>query len=97
MFGSDDEDDALRRKSEVESDDPTTQDPQNDSDEVLSKLNIDSLKTCEGRSCLKMEVLLVHPHGNVVTRNPTSEKTVQIIRNLLVGGWTAVANAVFNH
>ena len=44
-----------------------------------------------------MKVLLVHPNGNVVTRNPTNEKTVQIIRNLLVGGWTAVANAVFDH
>ena len=80
-----------------ENDDLTTQNPQIDSDEVLSKLNVDGLKTCEGRSCLKMKVLLVHPNGNVVTRNPTNEKTVQIIRNLLVGGWTAVANAVFDH
>jgi hypothetical protein len=32
-----------------------------------------------------------------VTRNPTNEKTVQIIRNLVVGGWTAVPNAVFDH
>lgn len=93
LFGSDDEDDALPRESV----DPTTQNPQTDSDEVLSKLNIDGLKTCEGRSCLKMKVLLVHPNGNVVTRNPTNQQTVQIIRNLIVGGWTAVANAVFDH
>jgi hypothetical protein len=65
-----------------------------DSDDVLSKLNIDGLKTCEGRSSLKsLKALLVHPNGNIVTRNPTNEKTVQIIRNLVVGGWTAVANA----
>ena len=66
---------------------------------VLSKINIDGLKTCEGRSSLKsLKVLLVHPNGNIVTRNPTNEKTVQIIRNLVVvGGWTAVANAVFDH
>ena len=57
-----------------------------DSDDVLSKLNIDGLKTCEGRSSLKsLKVLLVHPNGNIVTRNPTNEKTVQIIRNLVVG------------
>jgi hypothetical protein len=57
-----------------------------DSDDVLSKLNIDGLKTCEGRSSLKsLKVLLVHPNGSIVTR----KKTVQI-----VGGWTAVANAV---
>ncbi len=68
-----------------------------DSDDVLSKLNIDGLKTCEGRSSLKLKVVLVHPNGNVVTRNPTNEKTVQIIRNLAVGNWTAVANAVFDH
>ena len=42
-------------------------------------------------------MLLVHPNGNIVTRNPTNEKTVQIIRNLVVGGWTAVANAVSDH
>ena len=65
---------------------------------LLSKLNIDGLKTCEGRSSLKsLKVLLVHPNGSIVTRNPTNEKTVQIIRNLVVGGWTAVANAVFDH
>ena len=70
-----------------------------DSDDVLSKLNIDGLKTCEGRSSLKsLKVLLVHPNGSIVTRNPTlNEKTVQIFRNLVVGGWTAVANAVFDH
>ena len=93
MFPSKNEDYIVRK----ENDDLTTQNPQIDSDEVLSKLNIDGLKTCEGRSCLKIKVLLVHPNGNVVTRNPTNEKTVQIIRNLLVGGWTAVANAVFDH
>jgi hypothetical protein len=63
------------------------------SDDVLSKFNIDGLKTCEGRSSLKLKVLLVHPNGNIVTRNPTNEKTVQIIRNLVFGGW----NAVFDH
>jgi hypothetical protein len=70
-----------------------------DSDDVLSKLNIDGLKTCEGRSSLKsLKVLLVNPNGSIVTRNPTlNEKTVQIFRNLVVGGWTAVANAVFDH
>ena len=68
-----------------------------DSDNVLSKLNIDGLKTCEGRSSIKLKVLLVHPNGNIVTRNSTNEKTVQIIRNLVVSGWTAVANAVFYH
>ena len=93
LFPSKNEDDIARK----ENDDLTTQNPQIDSDEVLSKLNVDGLKTCEGRSCLKIKVLLVHPNGNVVTRNPTNEKTVQIIRNLLVGGWTAVANAVFDH
>ena len=93
LFPSKNEDYIVRK----ENDDLTTQNPQIDSDEVLSKLNIDGLKTCEGRSCLKMKVLLVHPNGNVVTRNPTNENTVQIIRNLLVGGWTAVANAVFDH
>ena len=82
LFPSKNEDDIVRK----ENDDLTTQNPQTDSDEVLSK-----------RSCLKMKVLLVHPNGNIVTRNPTNEKTVQIIRNLLVGGWTAVANAVFDH
>ena len=93
LFPSKNEDDIVRK----ENDDLTTQNPQTDSDKLLSKLNIDGLKTCEGRSCLKMKVLLVHPNGNVVTRNPTNEKTVQIIRNLFVGGWTAVANAVFDH
>ena len=44
-----------------------------------------------------MKGVRVHPNGSIVTRNPTNEKTVQIIRNLLVGGWTAVANAVFHH
>jgi hypothetical protein len=29
--------------------------------------------------------------------NPTNKKTVQIFRNLVVGGWTAVASAVFDH
>jgi hypothetical protein len=59
-----------------------------DSDDVLSKLNIDGLKTCEGRSSLKsLKVLLVHPNGSIVMRNPTlNEKTVQIFRNLVVGG-----------
>ena len=93
LFPSKNDDDIVCK----ENDDLTTQNPQIDSDEVLSKLNVDGLKTCEGRSCLKMKVLLVHPNGNVVTRNPTNEKTVQIIWNLLVEGWTAVANAVFDH
>ena len=84
LFPSKNEDDIVRK----ENDDLTTQNHQIDSDEVLSKLNVDGLKTCEERSCLKMKVLLVHPNGNVVTRNPTNEKTIQIIRNLLVGGWT---------
>ena len=88
---------ANEERTNKENDDLTTQNPQIDSDEVFSKLNVDGLKTCEGRSCLKMKVLLVHPNGNVVTRNPTNEKTVHIIRNLLVGGWTAVMNAVFDH
>ena len=52
---------------------------------------------CEGRSSLKMKVLLIHGNGNFVTCNPTNEKTVQIIQNLLIGGWAAVANAVFDH
>jgi hypothetical protein len=47
---------------------------------------MDGLKTCEGRSSLKsLKVLLVHPNGSIVTR----KKKAQI-----VGGWTAVANAV---
>jgi hypothetical protein len=68
-----------------------------DSDDVLNKLNIDGLKESEGRSSLKLKVLLVHPNRNVDTRNPTNEKTVQIIRNLAFGSWTDVANVVFDH
>jgi hypothetical protein len=37
-----------------------------DSDDVLSKLNIDGLKTCEASTSLKsLKVLLVHPNGNI--------------------------------
>jgi len=68
-----------------------------DDGNVLSKLNVDGLKTCEGRSASKMKVLIVHPNGDVVVRNPTNEKTVQIIRNLCLSNWTAVANGIFDH
>ncbi|XP_031567294.1 uncharacterized protein LOC116302203 [Actinia tenebrosa] len=67
------------------------------SDDVLNKLNIDGLKSCEGRSWLKLKVVLVHPNGKVDVRNPTNGKCVQIIRNIVDGNWTAVANAVFTH
>ena len=55
------------------------------------------MKSSTGHADVKLKVLLVHPNGNVVTRNPTNEKTVQIIRNLVNGCWAAVANAVFDH
>lgn len=67
------------------------------SDEFLSNLNIDGLKTCEGRSSLKLKVVIVYPNGDVHVRNPTNNKTVQIIRNLALSNWTAVANGVFDH
>ena len=38
-------------------------------------------------------MLLVHPNGNIVMQSPTNEKSVQIIRNCVVGG----SNAVFDH
>jgi hypothetical protein len=97
LFGSDTRDDLTGQSSGNSTVTANNVDVNTDSDDVLSKLNIDGLKTCEGRSSLKLKVVLVHPNGNVVTRNPTNEKTVQIIRNLVVGGWTAVANAIFDH
>ena len=98
LFSSDTKDDLTGQSSRNSTGTADNVDVNTDSDDVLSKLNIDGLKTCEGRSSLKsLKVLLVHPNGNIVTRNPTNEKTVQIIRNLVVGGWTAVANAVFDH
>lgn len=66
-------------------------------DNFLSCLNIDDLKSCEGRSGLRMKVVMVHPNGTVVVRNPRNEQTVQIIRNITEGGWAAVANAIFSH
>ena len=100
LFSSDTKDDLTGQSSRNSTGTADNVDVNTDSDDVLSKLNIDGLKTCEGRSSLKsLKVLLVHPNGSIVivTRNPTNEKTVQIIRNLVVGGWTAVANAVFDH
>lgn len=66
-------------------------------DDVLNKLNVNGLKSCEGRSAAKIKVVIVHPNGDVVVRNPTNEKSVQIIRNLCVSNWTAVANGIFDH
>jgi hypothetical protein len=93
LFSSDTRDDLTGQSSGNSTGTGNNVDVNTDSDDVLSKLNIDGLKTCERRPSLKLKVVLVHPNGNVVTRNPTNEKTVQIIRNLVVGGWTAVANA----
>ena len=98
LFSSDTKDYLTGQSSRNSTGTADNVDVNTDSDDVLSKLNIDGLKTCERRSSLKsLKVLLVHPNGSIVTRNPTNEKTVQIIRNLVVGGWTAVANAVFDH
>ena len=87
LFSSDTKDDLTGQSSGNSTGTADNVDVNTDSDDVLSKLIIDGLKTCEGRSSLKsLKVLLVHPNGNIVTRNPTNEKTVQIIRNLVVGG-----------
>jgi hypothetical protein len=37
------------------------------SDDVAGKLNIDGLKTCEGRSSLKLKAVLVHPRSSFVS------------------------------
>ena len=56
-----------------------------DSDDVLSvKLNIDGLKTCEGRSSLKLKVLLVYPNGNIVTRTLQTKKKFKYLEILLL-------------
>ena len=97
LFSSDTKDDLTGQSSRNSTGAANNVDVNTDSDDAVSKLNIDGLKTCEGRSSLKLKVLLVYPNGNIMTRNSTNEKTVQIIRNLVVGGWTAVADAVFDH
>jgi hypothetical protein len=69
LFSSDTRDDLTGQSSGNSTGTANNVDANTDSDDVLlSKLNIDGLKTCEGRSSLKLKVLLVHPNGNIVTR-----------------------------
>ena len=67
LFSSDTRDDLTGQSSGNSTGTANNVDVNTDSDDVLSKLNIDGLKTCEGRSSLKSKVLLVHPNGNIVT------------------------------
>jgi hypothetical protein len=67
LFSSDTRDDLTGQSSGNSTGTANNVDINTDSDDVLSKLNIDGLKTCEGRSSLKLKVLLVHPNGNIVT------------------------------
>ena len=66
MFSSDTKDDLTGQSSRNSTGTADNVDVNTDSGDVLSKLNIDGLKTGEGRSSLKsLKVLLVHPNGNI--------------------------------
>ncbi|KXJ11341.1 hypothetical protein AC249_AIPGENE23188 [Exaiptasia diaphana] len=79
---------SLFKEAKEDSDDP---------DIVLNKLNIDDLKQCEGRSSVKLKVLLVHPNGDVDVKNPTNSKVVQVIKNIANSQWTGAVNGLLDH
>jgi hypothetical protein len=58
LFSSDTKDDLTGQSSRNSTGIADNVDVNTDSDDVLSKLNIDGLKTCEGRKSLKVRLII---------------------------------------
>jgi hypothetical protein len=84
LFSSDTRDDLTGQSSGNSTGTANNVDVNTDSDDVLSKVSIEGLKTCEGRSSLKLKVLLVHPNGNIVTRTLQTNGQFKYLEILLL-------------
>ena len=67
LFSSDTRDDLTGQSSGNSTGTANNVDVNTGSDDVVGKLNIDGLKTCEGRSSLKLKAVLVHPRSSFVS------------------------------
>ena len=67
--------------------------PRNE-DLLLQHSNIDDLL---GNKETMVKVIIVHPNGNVVVRTPANKQSKNLVKNISLKNWKAVANGVFAH
>ena len=63
-------------------------------DLLLQHSNINDLV---GNEKTALKVIIVYPKGNVVVRTPADQQSKNLIKNISLKCWKAVANGVFSH
>lgn len=60
-------------------------------------LNIDDIITLEPEQSTREKVLVLWPSGKTDVRVPDRKENINLLKNIALKNWTAVANAILTH
>ena len=60
-------------------------------------LNIDDIISLEPEQSTRVKVLVLWPSGKTDVRVPDRKENINLLKNIALRNWTAVANAVLTH